>query len=257
MKSVPGHLKSALFKTSRPGKRSWLTREASATERHGNDRLSKRAVHTIRLIPKTIGNRKRDCAWGCAWGINTTWEICRSKSTNQFGERNERLPDLCFSICRFSQVVFIPQAQPHAQSLFLFPIVFCINLIHFFDFFNEKEERCSRKFDRVLCCFDPLSITPLDSAENTNCFEKCNVFGNGKCELSAFQKVRNWGAKFWQGKAQNSSPILRCTFLARRSAKLLANFSATMVTSLPSFSLSLSLSLYLSLSLTECTSRTI
>ena len=24
---------------------------------------------------------------------------------------------------------------------------------------------------------------------------------------------------FWQGKAQNSSPILRCTFLARRSAK--------------------------------------
>ena len=45
---------------------------------------------------------------------------------------------------------------------------------------------------------------------------------------------------FWQGKAQNSSPILRCTFLARRSAKLIANFSATMVTSLPSFSLSLS-----------------
>ena len=28
----------------------------------------------IKLIPKTIGNRKKDCAWGCAWGINTTWE---------------------------------------------------------------------------------------------------------------------------------------------------------------------------------------
>ena len=38
--------KSALFKTSRPGKRSWLTGEAFATERHMNDRLSKRAVHT-------------------------------------------------------------------------------------------------------------------------------------------------------------------------------------------------------------------
>ena len=48
---------------------------------------------------------------------------------------------------------------------------------------------------------------------------------------------------FWQGKAQNSSPILRCTFLARRSAKLIANFSATMVTSLPSFSLCIFLSL--------------
>ena len=53
---------------------------------------------------------------------------------------------------------------------------------------------------------------------------------------------------FWQGKAQNSSPLLRCTFLARRSAKLIANFSATMVSSLPSFSLSLYLSLSLSLS---------
>ena len=28
----------------------------------------------FRLIPKTIGNRKRDCAWGCARGINTTRE---------------------------------------------------------------------------------------------------------------------------------------------------------------------------------------
>ena len=28
----------------------------------------------IKLIPKPIGNRKRDCAWGCARGINTTWE---------------------------------------------------------------------------------------------------------------------------------------------------------------------------------------
>ena len=44
---------------------------------------------------------------------------------------------------------------------------------------------------------------------------------------------------------------LRCTFLARRSAKLIANFSATMVTSLPSFSLSLSLSLSVSLSLSH------
>ena len=28
----------------------------------------------IKLAPKTIGNRKRDCAWGCAWRINTTSE---------------------------------------------------------------------------------------------------------------------------------------------------------------------------------------
>ena len=33
----------------------------------------------IKLIPKTIGNRKRDCAWGCARGINTTWENLQIK----------------------------------------------------------------------------------------------------------------------------------------------------------------------------------
>ena len=53
--------------------------------------------------------------------------VCRSKSTNQEGVRSAHRTDLCFSICRFSQVVFIPRVQPHAQSLFflkLFPIVF-------------------------------------------------------------------------------------------------------------------------------------
>ena len=42
--------------------------------------------------------------------------------------------------------------------------------------------------------------------------------------------------------------ILRCTFSARERAKLIANFSSTLVTSLPSFPLSLSVSLSLSLS---------
>ena len=169
---------------------------------------------------------------------NKPEKTCRSKSTNQFGEWNERLPDLCFSTCRFSQVVFIPQAQPHAQSLFLFPIVFGITLIHFFDFFDEKEERCSRKFDRLPCCFDPLSITPFDSAKNANRFEKVHRFLATESVNSApFKRGKTEVQIFWQGKAQNSSPILRCTFLARRSAKLIANFSATMVTSLPSSSL--------------------
>ena len=54
------------------------------------------------------------------------------------------------------------------------------------------------------------------------------------------------GANFWQGKVQNYSPILRWTCLARKSAKLIANFSTAKVTSLPSVSASLSLSLSLS-----------
>ena len=70
-----------------------------------------------KLIPKTIGNRKRDCAWGCAWGINTTWEICRSKSTNQFGERNERLPGfVLFDLQIFSGGVYSPSATSRTIS---------------------------------------------------------------------------------------------------------------------------------------------
>ena len=67
-------------------------------------------------------------------------------------------------------------------------------------------------------------VTPFDSAsftKNANCSEEWNVFGNGNCELSANQERRNEGANLWQGKEQNSSPILRCKFLARKSAKLM------------------------------------
>ena len=51
-------------------------------------------------------------------------------------------------------------------------------------------------------------LTPFDRSKtkDANFFEKCNVFGNGKCELSAIQVGRK-----------------RCTFLARKSAKLFAN----------------------------------
>ena len=54
-------------------------------------------------------------------------QLRKSKSTNQEGIRSAHQTDLCFSICRFSQVVFIPRAQPHALSFFLFSIVFGIN----------------------------------------------------------------------------------------------------------------------------------
>ena len=41
---------------------------------HRSSFSPKKSKKWIKLIPKTIGNRKRDCAWGCAWGINTTWD---------------------------------------------------------------------------------------------------------------------------------------------------------------------------------------
>ena len=88
---------------------------------------SKKSKKWIKLIPKTIGNRQRDCAWGCAWGINTTWENLQIEK-HKSGRRSFRSPNwfVLFDL-QISQVVFIPQAQPHAQSLCLFPIVFGIN----------------------------------------------------------------------------------------------------------------------------------
>ena len=95
-------------------------------------------------------------------------KICRSKSTNHFGERNERLPGLCFSICRFSRVVSIPRAQPSAQSLFLFPIVFGINLIHFFD---EKKDGAA---GNSIVCF--AASNPRHAICQYEFYEECELF---------------------------------------------------------------------------------
>ena len=59
-----------------------------------------------------------DCAWGCARGINTTWENLQIEKHKSGRVGSAHRTDLCFSIWRFSEVVFIPRAQPHALSLF-------------------------------------------------------------------------------------------------------------------------------------------
>ena len=58
----------------------------------------------IKLIPKTIGNRKRDCAWGGSRWSTLPEKIYRSQSTNLEGVRSVYRTDLCFAICRFCQV---------------------------------------------------------------------------------------------------------------------------------------------------------
>ena len=101
----------------------------------------------IKLIPKAIGNRKRDCAWGCARGINTIWENLQIEK-HKSGRRSFRSQNwfvhfdlqifsdgvfprsaISFSISNFdlqiSQMVLIPRVQPHAQYLFLLPISIC------------------------------------------------------------------------------------------------------------------------------------
>ena len=91
------------------------------------------------------------------------------------------------------------------------------------------------------------AVTPFDRSKTLRrtmrtASKSATFLATGKCELSAIQEGRK-RCKFLARKVQNSSPILRCTFLARKNAKLIANFSCYLgdVTSV-------SLSLYLSLS---------
>ena len=71
----------------------------------------------IKLIPKTIGNRKRDCAWGCARGIDTTWENLQIEKHNS-GRRSFRSPNwfVLFDLQIFSGGVYPPSATSRTIS---------------------------------------------------------------------------------------------------------------------------------------------
>ena len=71
----------------------------------------------IKLIPKTIGNRKRDCAWGCARRKNTTSEnlqIEKHKSVRWA----ERTPSwfVLFDLQIFSGGVYPPSTTSRTIS---------------------------------------------------------------------------------------------------------------------------------------------
>ena len=116
-----------------------------------------------------------------------------------------------FPICRFPKVVFIPRAQLHAPSLFLFPIVIGINLIHFFD---EKKDGAA---GNSIVCFG--ASIPCHAI-----WQKRRRMRTVSKSATYLRATKVWIQRhsrgesekevhfFWQGKVQNSSPILRCTF---------------------------------------------
>ena len=139
--------------------------------------------------------------------------------------------------------MFIPRAQSHAQSLFLSPIVFGINLIHIFD-----EKKYGAAGNSIVFVGDSTPVTPFDRSKtkNANCLKSATFLATESVNSAPFRRGETKVQLFWQEKVQNSSPMLRCNFLARKGAKFIANFSATKVTSLPSVSPCISLSLSLS-----------
>ena len=94
---------------------SWQEREKM--KKMATSDCKPRAQAIYALIPKTIGHRKRDCAWGCAWGINTTWEnlqIEKHKSVRWA----ERTPSwfVLFDLQFFSGGVYSPSATSRTIS---------------------------------------------------------------------------------------------------------------------------------------------
>ena len=85
-----------------------------------------------KLILKTIGNRKGDCAWSCSRWQTQPEKICKSQRTNQCHSLRTLYWFVLCNLQIFSGCVCHLE-QLHAQSPFLFPIVFSINLIPFFD----------------------------------------------------------------------------------------------------------------------------
>ena len=85
-----------------------------------------------KLILKTIGNRKGDCAWSCSRWQTQPEKICKSQRTNQCPSLRTLYWFVLCNLQIFSGCVCHLE-QLHAQSPFLFPIVFSINLIPFFD----------------------------------------------------------------------------------------------------------------------------
>ena len=105
-----------------------------------------------KLILKTIGNRKGDCAWSCSRWQTQPEKICKSQRTNQCHSLRTFYWFVLCNLQIFSGCVCHLE-QLHAQSPFLFPIVFSINLIPFFDISSVLAVHSPGLFGYVLLYF--------------------------------------------------------------------------------------------------------
>ena len=124
---LPNHKQQLLRPRSGPSSSTYPNNRVEKTA--STEQISKKG---IKLILKTIGNRKGDCAWSCSRWQTQPEKIWKLQSTNQYNMQCEwrgfvRCDLQIFSgcLCHLEQL--------HAESPFLFPIVFSIN------FFGGKQ----------------------------------------------------------------------------------------------------------------------
>ena len=109
-------------------------------------------VQRNKLILKTIGNRKGDCAWSCSRWQTQPEKICKSQRTNQCHSLRTLYWFVRCDLQIFSGCVCHLE-QLHAQSPFQFPIVFSINLIPFFDICSVDYLLFFHPGCSGMCCF--------------------------------------------------------------------------------------------------------
>ena len=117
-----------------------------------NERKKRGPCRYTKLILKTIGNRKGDCAWSCSRWQTQPEKICKSQRTNQCHSLRTLYWFVRWDLQIFSGCVCHLE-QLHAQSPFLFPIVFSINLIPFFDICSVDYLLFFHPGCSGMCCF--------------------------------------------------------------------------------------------------------
>ena len=161
---------------------------------------------TIALIPKAIGNRKRDCAWGWARRINTTSENQQIEK-HKSGRHSFLSQDwfVLFRSADFLRWCLSSERNLTHQSFFLFSIVFGIDLIHFFD-----EKKVGAAGNSIVCFGASIpchAINLTEGKRRTRTVSKSATFLATESLISTL---------FKRGEP-------KVQILARKNAKLFAN----------------------------------
>ena len=192
------------------------------------------------LMPKTIGKRKGDCAWSCSRWQTQPGKICKLQRTNQccpqphfppqrFGLKEVWLGTFhslrtlyWFVLCNlqiFSGCIcHVHLEQLHAQSPFLFPIVFGIILISFLDICSAFAVPSPQLFayaallgplhGQISCCLwlwqlgfgvllrDATSNLPYSGSPRPNALSSRSVLHDGrKHKTVVFSHALRWYAR--------------------------------------------------------------
>ena len=107
------------------------------------------------LILKTIGNRKGDCAWSCSRWQAQPEKICESQRTNQCHSLRTFVLICALQFADFLRLCLSPRTTSRTTP-FLFPIVFSINLIPFFDICSVLAVLSSGLFGICAALLGPL-----------------------------------------------------------------------------------------------------